>query len=779
MTDSTRKSGSILVVEDEGVVAMDIQRCLTEAGLEVIAVAASAQDAILETERMKPDLVLMDIRIQGDLDGVETAELLQRRFRVPTVYLTAQGDSRTIERVKRTHPLSFLQKPFRESELLTTVEIALERARSERELEQREQAFATALDSIGDAVISTDEDGRIRYINSAAELLTGWQREAALGCSLAEVLPRVQTEAGESPIGEAGEFQIRTPRGQPRWVVERPAQMDQVGELSARITVLQDVTAWKRTELVLHRQAGILEQLREAVFTSQAGGAISFWNRGAERLYGFTQQEAVGKSPDVLLRTEFPRGRDALENALARDRKWTGELVQTAKDGRRIVVDCSMAIEEGRGTVIHTNRDITERRHAEEQLARSEERYRSLALVTSQIVWITGPMGALTGDAPQWREFTAQSHPEMQGWGWLDALHPDDRDRTRDLWERSVKNRSFYNTEYRLRRHDGEYRWMAVHAVPVFNEQGEIREWIGTCADITDRVRAEEEIRELNLTLERRVADRTAELQAANRELEAFAYSVSHDLRAPLRAMDGFSRILVEDHAPLLPDQARHYLEVVRENAVQMGKLIDALLAFSRLGRQPLSNQTVWPGDLVRELMAQFAEERDGRAVEVNVGELPACQGDPLLLRQVFFNLLSNAFKYTRKRGAALIQVGAFQFSDRERFGSKAAAPRNVSQDSMVYYVRDNGAGFDMRYADKLFGVFQRLHRAEEYEGTGVGLATVFRIVTRHGGQVWAESELNQGATFYFTLAHREPPQGGPSVDAGQRGAPGLDRERS
>lgn len=268
-------------------------------------------------------------------------------------------------------------------------------------------------------------------------------------------------------------------------------------------------------------------------------------------------------------------------------------------------------------------------------------------------------------------------------------------------------------------------------------------------AQAVDNAHLYKQARQLNAELEQRVAKRTAELEAvnhvleqrntdlaaANEELESFSYSVSHDLRAPLRAIDGFSRILASEYASELPAEAQRYLNMVRTNTEQMGQLIEDLLTFSRLTRQQVKERSVDPATLVRQIFEDLQPQYEDRRVELRVGELPTCEADPAMLRQVWLNLLENALKYTRKRDVAVIEVG---------FKEEDGGP--------VYFIKDNGVGFDMRYVHKLFGVFQRLHRAEEYEGTGVGLATVQRIIRRHGGRVWAEAEVDQGATFYFTI---------------------------
>jgi PAS domain S-box-containing protein len=254
--------------------------------------------------------------------------------------------------------------------------------------------------------------------------------------------------------------------------------------------------------------------------------------------------------------------------------------------------------------------------------------------------------------------------------------------------------------------------------------------------DITELKRALREVQRLNDDLEQR----QVALLAANQELESFAYSVSHDLRAPLRAIDGFSEILAKNYGAALPDEAHHYLRRVREGAQRMGRLIDDLLFFSRFTRQPLDKHPTSIQETIQQVLDELQGQMEGREIEIALGELPECQADPNMLKQVIANLLDNAIKYTRNRETAHIEIGSRQ-----------------QEGQTVYFIKDNGVGFDMRFADKLFGVFQRLHRTEDFEGTGIGLATVQRIIQRHGGRIWAESELEQGATFYFTLPELLP----------------------
>lgn len=277
---------------------------------------------------------------------------------------------------------------------------------------------------------------------------------------------------------------------------------------------------------------------------------------------------------------------------------------------------------------------------------------------------------------------------------------------------------------------------------PVFgsDEEAWLQQYAAMVSTGLERVRLVEALAQTNGQLEgkvREVTERTQQLEAANRELEAFSYTISHDLRAPLRAVNGFTAILLEEYADAMPAEARDYLKRVKDSGEHMGHLVDDLLAFSRFGRQALRTQRVSIKGIVDRAVAQLASTIEGRHVDVVVGALPDAECDAALLEQVFVNLLSNAFKYTRRREQARVEVGVLETS---------------ANDGPTYFVRDNGAGFDMEYAGKLFGVFQRMHRTEDFEGTGVGLAIVHRIVERHGGRIWAEAKVDGGATFYFTL---------------------------
>lgn len=410
----------------------------------------------------------------------------------------------------------------------------------------------------------------------------------------------------------------------------------------------------------------------------------------------------------------------------------------------------SMPVREADGGTVWqgTLTDVTERQRAEQALADSRSQFEAVFANLDEGIAVFNPRGELMHwnraayvmhDVPPANDLSVLADfadafvvHDMHG----QPVPMQDWAMARILRGEVLSNHEVQVTQTRA----GWTRTFSYSGAMVLGDDGQPRFGVLRMSDVSERKRTEAEVLRLNAELEQRVCERTAELQAAVKELEAFTYSVSHDLRAPLRAIDGFTLAVLQDHGAVLPDTGQRYLGIIRNSAKKMGQLIDDLLAFSRVGRQPATMRRVQHGMLVRSALQQLAPLREGREVSVQVGQLPDSLGDPAMLHQVWINLLSNALKYTRKVAHAVVEVGALPHTE--------GGP--------TYYVRDNGAGFDMRYAHKLFAVFERLHRGDEFEGTGVGLAIVQRIVQRHGGQVRAEAAVGEGATLYFQLQSAE-----------------------
>jgi PAS domain S-box-containing protein len=378
---------------------------------------------------------------------------------------------------------------------------------------------------------------------------------------------------------------------------------------------------------------------------------------------------------------------------------------------------------------------ITQLQASESHLRVSEEQYRGVVESQSEFITRFRPDGTVTFANEAYCRYFKLDCGDIIGKKFLSPLPDEERMRMREHLGRISPENPEAAIEHRIVLPDGEVRWQQWIDRGIFSPDGTLIEFQSVGRDITERKKFEDENRRLHEELEERVRNRTAELEAAYRELDSFSYSVSHDLRAPLRAIDGFSTILVREHASSLSPESLAYLEKIQANTRRMSNLIDDLLNFSRTSRQPLNRFLVDPAAIAGEAYDELRMEAAGRKIRLEVKEMPICSADPVLLKQVYINLISNALKFTREKDVAVIEVGSF-----------------TGGGQTVYYVRDNGTGFDMKYASKIFGVFQKVHEDPSKEGTGVGLAIVERIIHRHGGKIWVTSVPDKGTTFFFTL---------------------------
>jgi len=524
------------------------------------------------------------------------------------------------------------------------------------------------------------------------------------------------------------------------WRTQAASYRAQLGESEARFALLRDHT-------------------REGIWFVSRDGVILDANESAAAMHGCTREEFTGRNARDFRPPEDPAVMLGLMNGVRRGEGGVFETQHARRDGSVFPIEVSSQVMTFHGEEVYLSvyRDITDRKRAEETLRESEERFRTMADSLPQLAWIAKADGFIYWYNRRWFDYTGTTPRQMEGWGWQSVHDPNVLPRVLEQWQGSIATGRPFDMEFPLRGADGKFRPFLTRVMPLKDGQGKVLQWFGTNTDISERAAAEQAIREANEALEVRVQERTAELtdalqairslnadlehragelEAANKELEAFSHSVSHDLRAPLRAIDGFSRIVMDDYGDRLDDEGKRQLEVIRANTQKMGRLIDDLLAFSRAGRAELRRADVDMKGLVHSVFPELVPTEEGRArIDFVVGKLPSAWADGDLIRQVWVNLLSNAVKFSCLRERAVIHVtGALE------------------DDRVVYHVSDNGVGFDMRYADKLFGVFQRLHSSREFEGTGVGLALAQRIVHRHDGEVWGEGTVDGGATFSFAL---------------------------
>ncbi len=627
--------------------------------------------------------------------------------------------------------------------------------------EESRALYASIINSTDDAILSKTLEGVITSWNRGAEVLFGYSRAEVIGRHISLLTPSNRQNEEQEIIDKIKEGNFIE-----HYETERVRKDGRVIYVSLTVSPLRDsnekivgasnigrnITERKLAEEKLQRSLKDISDYKYALDESSIlaitdqKGIIRHVNNNFCKISKYTEAELIGQDHRIINSGyHSPVFIRNLWVTIANGKIWKGELKNKAKDGTYYWVDTTIVpFLDKLGKpyqYVAIRADITERKLAEESLRKSlkETTDYKYALDESCIVAITDQKGIIKYTNNKFCKISKYSEAELIGQdhriinsGYHSAAF------IRNLWV-TIANGNIWRGELKNKAKDNSYYWVDTTIVPFLDEHGKPYQYVAIRADITERKKAEQEIISLNETLEKKIIDRTARLEAANKELEAFTYSVSHDLRAPLRIIDGYASILVSDSSGKLDEEGNRILGVIMSNAKRMGQLIDDLLNLSRLGRRELAMNKVDMNELLIPVLSELLS-LNTRFPEINIARLDPADCDANLIRQVWGNLISNAIKYSSTRENPVIEIRSYK-----------------TETEVVYLVKDNGVGFDMQYADKLFGVFQRLHKISEFEGTGVGLALVQRVVLKHGGKVWAEAEPGKGASFYFSLPANNP----------------------
>lgn len=636
-----------------------------------------------------------------------------------------------------------------------------ERKRAQAELRESEERFRALVETSPDA-ISIQAEGRIEFANNALVKLLGAESRADLAGrpvhdffhpdSRDLILQRSrEVYQNSKAVPPAVLKLLRFDRTSVE--VEAIATPITIGGRTALMSVMRDITERLTAErAVQESQAqlrGIIDSAMDAIITIDEDQCVVLFNPAAEVMFQCPADDAVGTLIERFIPARLRGGHSEhvrkFGEALVTNRRMgaLGRVYGLRADGSEFPVEASISRVSVLGHHYYTviMRDITERELAEAELRRSEASLANaqklaklgnweLDLRTNKLYW-SKQIFEIFGIED--RAFDSSYE------AFLELVHPDDRPGFEQAQRAALAGEARLDLEHRIVLPDGTIK--AVHELGnlVRDTEGSPVQLAGTVLDVTERKAAQDRISQLNASLEQRVMERTAQLEAANQELQAFSYSVSHDLRAPLRGIDGWSQALLEDYAARIDQRGREYLDRVRSETQRMGRLIDDLLGLSRVTQSEMHLANVDLSAMALALFTEMREHEPGRQVECMIEPGIVVRGDPGLLRAALANLLENAWKFTGRREQARIEFG-----------------RTMLNEGGVLFMRDNGVGFDPAYAKKLFAPFQRMHKASEYPGTGIGLATVARIVTRHGGRIWAEAAPDRGATFFFII----PPAG-------------------
>ncbi len=631
---------------------------------------------------------------------------------------------------------------------------ALARQRMERELRASEQKFASIFAASPDAVsVTSVADGRLIEVNPAFEAVTGHSREEVIGRSAIETGIWVVAEDRSRLLrelrrqGKVTDFEARFRRRSgaefDSLVSAFPVQMD---ERECVVVITRDISERKSMETALRESEyvlrAIVENIPDAVWMKDRAGRIIVGNQALASFFSKrNMNEVIGRTVAELAAPEQIERLQRDDAIVSRTRsQLTTEERFELRGETRWFETVKAPVLDAAGNLVGTtgiSHNVTQRKLVEQAMRQSEARFRQFAEDLPFFIWMaTVDRSRLLFVNKSYEHIFGRSiealreHPS----DWFSAVHPEDRAGIPLLKDFAAQRGLFIN-EFRIVRSDGDVRWLRNHVIPLENEKGEIYLHAGISEDVTERKAAEAEVLRFNSVLEERVFDRTAALQASLSELESFSYSVSHDLSTPLRGINGFSHLLLADYSDLMDETAKGYLKRICSASERMGLLIDDLLTLAKLSRVKIQPISINLSQMAAEILADFAFQEPLRQVRTRIAPNIEVNGDPTLLRLLLENLLANAWKFTSQRADASIELGTIDAESRR-----------------AIFVRDNGTGFDNAFLAKLYQPFQRLHGVEEFPGSGIGLATVKRIAERHGGSVWADGKIGEGASFYFTL---------------------------
>jgi PAS domain S-box-containing protein len=597
-------------------------------------------------------------------------------------------------------------------------------------------------------VAITDQKGIIRHVNDNFCRISRYSREELIGQDHRIINSGFHSKAFIRELWVTiangkiwkGELKNKAKDGSTYWVDTTIVPfLTAEGKPRQYIAIRADITERKKAEEQRSLLAAIINSSDEAILSIGLDGVITSWNRGATRLFEYSPGEALGKKISMLIAPNRLGDEELILKKMA-----LGEYVEQhiterlRKDGSTVQVSLNVApLRDLDGNIVGGSgiaRNITEQRNAELKIRQSEKIYKTIASsIPGAVIYLIDPEYRyllIEGDI---LEKLGYKKEELLGQKAEFALSPESFSFGKTNYERVFRGETF-SYERRIKDFD-----ILTKFVPLKDENNLVYNAMVVVIDITELKKAQNDISELNVSLENKVIERTEQLALVNKELEAFTYSVSHDLRAPLRIIDGFADILLSDHADKLDEEGKRTLGIITNNARKMGQLIDDLLNLSHLGRQEVVTSRVDMNRLAKLAIDEQLLLHKGSEAQITADHLLPASCDHNLILQVWINFISNALKYSGKQEQPVIHISSY-----------------FSENNVVYSVKDNGVGFDMKYADKLFGVFQRLHKATEFEGTGVGLALVQRIIIKHGGRVWAESEKGKSAVFYFSLPFKQ-----------------------